>query len=130
MKYTSVPGPKHVMVQAFLSVWIKQLCPRGWHVDVKSEYKFENEPIRSDLFVTYRKHMQQFKVLYEVQRDLGDKQFDDKIKTITGKIRSGEYLRDKFGSHRIDELIVIPTDNISNDCFEAYKQTKDWIILP
>ena len=113
-KITTVPGFKHVVIQALLEYHIKLSLPRGATVLLDREYKmtFDGHEYRPDLYVRYYTSKGKFEVIYEVQKDLDLPTFMRKmavLKTV------GE---------------IIPLDKCPDDILLASEWIKDRIVIP
>jgi len=84
-KVRTVPGPKHVVVQALLEYFIKLDVPKGCEVRLEREKKVqvEGQTYYIDVAVTYYKPGREKKVVYyEVQKDLNLPMFKKKMEVL------------------------------------------------
>jgi hypothetical protein len=114
MKLTSVPDPKHVAVQAWLTTILQETCPKGWEVDVFTEKPYENYKI--DVYARYfhRAKRKEKLVFYECQTDLNNEDFTNKTKTL-------------IKVYRID-VRIIDLNKVPNDIREAHEYLKGLVI--
>jgi hypothetical protein len=115
-KITTVPGPKHVVVQALLEYHIKYTCPKGYRVTILREAIFgPGEEFRADVMARYFKPNGLRVIIYEVQKDLNLKSFKEKMQRVRETGVTGE---------------IIELDKVPDDIIEASKYLGTRILLP
>ena len=129
-KSTNAAGPGHGMAQRFIAMQSKKQCPKGWRVKIDEEYSFQEGKIRPDVFVQFFKPGKQFKVIYEVQDNMGDKTFQRKIKEMTRMIIDHELFNDQFIGHRVHDLIVIKLEGLPDKWKDAWKHIGERVVIP
>ena len=129
-KTSTVAGPGHGMCQRFIAMQSKKQCPKGWRVQIEEEYKFQEGKMRPDVFVQFFSYNKQYKIIYEVQKYMGDKTFQKKIETIRRMIEDHVEFNDQFRGHKVHELIVIQLGKVPDTWKEAYEYIGERILIP
>jgi len=118
-RITTVPGPKHVVIQALLEYHIKLACPsRGVMVQVFREHEIRKSvdgqvcDYRVDVLARYYTNHGKVEMIYEVQNDLDLKSFKKKMSDLGV---GGE---------------VIELNRCPDDILLASEWIKDRIVIP
>lgn len=115
-KITTVPGPKHVVIQALLEYHIKYTCPKGYRVKLDRESIYgPSEQYRADVKATYYHPSRTRTIIYEVQKDLNLKSFKEKMQIVREGGITGE---------------IIELDKVPDDIVEASKYLSCRVLLP
>ena len=114
-KITTVPGPKHVVIQALLEYHVLLSAPRGTTVQVFRERVREgfSKEYKIDVLARYYHSRGKSDVLYEVQKDIDLPSFKAKMEEL--KTSGGE---------------IIELNKCPDDILTASEWIKDRIVIP